>query len=147
MVEIREREQLTEPKISIKSEVRIIGCQVVKDKLITQLDDGREVIIAINLLTKWGVLDKEVQPEQLKNPELHSEGRYIYFPKIDDTLPVRVISEGIFKSSLRKLELLDAVPNLQELRKIPGLDLHPLKDDRKGQHAIKINDQWRICFI
>ncbi|KLL04988.1 MAG: hypothetical protein MRERV_7c017 [Mycoplasmataceae bacterium RV_VA103A] len=98
MVRTIEREQLTEPKVSIKSEIRIISCQVVKDKLITQLDDGREVIIAINLLTKWGVLDKEVQPEQLKNPELHSEGRYIYFPKIDDTLPVRIISEGIFKS-------------------------------------------------
>ncbi|CAG8713945.1 4204_t:CDS:2 [Racocetra persica] len=91
MVEIREREQLTEPKISITSEVRIISCQVVKDKLITQLDDGRKVIIAINLLTKWGVLDKEVKPEQLKSPELHSEGRYVYFPKIDDTLPVRAL--------------------------------------------------------
>jgi toxin HigB-1 len=49
--------------------------------------------------------------------------------------------------ALRKLELLDAVPNLQELKKIPGLDLHPLKGDRQGQHAIKVNDQFRVCFI
>ena len=49
--------------------------------------------------------------------------------------------------SLRKLELLDAVPNLQELKKIPGLDLHPLKGKRQGQHAIKVNDQFRVCFI
>ncbi|CAG8678396.1 9377_t:CDS:2, partial [Paraglomus brasilianum] len=43
--------------------------------------------------------------------------------------------------------LLDAVPNLQELKKIPGLDLHPLKGKRQGQHAIKVNDQFRVCFI
>ena len=102
MVRIREREQLTEPKISTKTEVRIISCQLVQGKLITQLDDGREVIIDISLLTKWGVLDKEVKPEQLKNPELHNEGRYIYFPDIDDTLPARIISEGIFKSCWEK---------------------------------------------
>jgi|SRR6185312_4361435 len=102
MVRIRERGQLTEPKISIKSEVRIVSCQVVKEKLITQLDDGREVIIAVDLLTKWGILDKEVKPEQLKNPKLHNEGRYIYFPDIDDTLPARIISEGIFKSCWEK---------------------------------------------
>jgi len=53
----------------------------------------------------------------------------------------------ITSRSLRKLELLDAVPNLKELKKIPGLDLHPLKGDRKGQHSIKVNDQFRICFI
>jgi len=49
--------------------------------------------------------------------------------------------------ALRKLELLDAVPNLQELKKIPGLDLHPLNGDRKGQHSIKVNGQFRVCFI
>jgi len=102
MVRIREQGQLTEPKISIKSEARIVSCEVVKEKLITQLDDGREVIIAIDLLTKWGILDKEVKPEQLKSPELHNEGRYIYFPDIDDTLPARIISEGIFKSCWEK---------------------------------------------
>ena len=98
MVRIREREQLTEPKISIKSEARIVSCQVVKEKLITKLDDGREVIIAVDLLTKWGVLDKEIKPEQLKKYELQNEGRYIYFPNIDDILPARIISEGLFKS-------------------------------------------------
>jgi len=56
-------------------------------------------------------------------------------------------SGDIAGRALRKLELLDAVPNLQELKKIPGLDLHPLKGDRQGQHAIKINDQFRVCFI
>ena len=79
-------------------EPQIINCRINKGKLITKLDDGREVIIAIDLLTKWEILDKEVRPEQLKNPKLHSEGRYIYFPDIDDTLPARIISEGIFKS-------------------------------------------------
>lgn len=52
MVAIREREQLSEPKISLKSEARIISCQVINEKLIVQLDDGREITIVINLLTK-----------------------------------------------------------------------------------------------
>ena len=44
-----------------------------------------------------------------------------------------------------KLELLDGAVRLQDL-KLPGLDLEKLKGDRKGQHSIRINDQYRICF-
>jgi len=48
--------------------------------------------------------------------------------------------------ALRKLVLLDASTSLIDL-KGPGLGLEALKRDRRGQHAIRINDQWRICFI
>jgi hypothetical protein len=51
-VENRKKEKLNRPKISIKSEACIVSCQVVKGKLITQLDDGKKVIIAVDLLTK-----------------------------------------------------------------------------------------------
>jgi toxin HigB-1 len=46
----------------------------------------------------------------------------------------------------RKLEYVDLATRLDDLRVPPGNRLHALKDDRKGQYAISINDQWRICF-
>lgn len=70
-----------------KSEAKIISCQISKGKLITQLDDGREISIAVDLLTKKSVLGKNVKAEQLKKHELQNEGKYIYFPEIDEILP------------------------------------------------------------
>jgi proteic killer suppression protein len=46
----------------------------------------------------------------------------------------------------RKLLLLDAAERLDELRVPPGDRLERLAGDRSGQHSIRINDQWRICF-
>lgn len=46
----------------------------------------------------------------------------------------------------RKLVMLDAAPELNTLRIPPGNKLEALKGDRKGQHSIRINDQWRVCF-
>ena len=47
----------------------------------------------------------------------------------------------------RKLAQLDAAQTLAFLRAPPGNRLEALKGDRKGQHSIRINDQWRICFV
>jgi proteic killer suppression protein len=47
----------------------------------------------------------------------------------------------------RKLLYLDAATNLNDLRSPPGNRLEALKGDRKGQHSIRINQQWRICFV
>jgi proteic killer suppression protein len=46
----------------------------------------------------------------------------------------------------RKLEYIDLATRLDDLKVPPGNRLHALEGDRKGQHAICINDQWRICF-
>lgn len=46
----------------------------------------------------------------------------------------------------RKLTQLDAAQTLDFLKAPPGNHLEALKGDRKGQHSIRINDQWRICF-
>ena len=46
----------------------------------------------------------------------------------------------------RKLTQLDAAATLEFLKSPPGNYLEALKGDRKGQHSIRINDQWRICF-
>lgn len=48
--------------------------------------------------------------------------------------------------ALRKLRLLDATARLDSLRVPPGNRLEALKGGRTGQHSIRINDQWRICF-
>ncbi len=47
----------------------------------------------------------------------------------------------------RKLAQLDAAETLDFLRAPPGNRLEALKGDRAGQHSIRINDQWRICFV
>jgi toxin HigB-1 len=47
----------------------------------------------------------------------------------------------------RKLDILDAATRLADLRAPPGNRLEALKGDREGQHSIRINDQWRICFV
>jgi proteic killer suppression protein len=46
----------------------------------------------------------------------------------------------------RKLTHLDAAATLAFLKSPPGNHLEALKGDRKGQHSIRINDQWRVCF-
>jgi proteic killer suppression protein len=46
----------------------------------------------------------------------------------------------------RKLAVLDAATCLEDLGGLPANRLEALKGDRKGQHSIRINDQWRLCF-
>jgi proteic killer suppression protein len=46
----------------------------------------------------------------------------------------------------RKLQMVDAAAQLDDLQVPPGNRLHALTGDRKGQHAIRINDQYRVCF-
>ncbi|MBH0778351.1 type II toxin-antitoxin system RelE/ParE family toxin [Nocardia bovistercoris] len=51
------------------------------------------------------------------------------------------------KVALRKLTMLDAAVELQDLRIPPANRLERLKGDREGQYSIRVNDQWRICFV
>jgi proteic killer suppression protein len=54
---------------------------------------------------------------------------------------------NIERVARRKLEMLDAATTLADLRVLPGNRLEGLAGDRKGQHSIRINDQFRICFV
>jgi proteic killer suppression protein len=47
----------------------------------------------------------------------------------------------------RKLSQLDAAQTLDFMKAPPGNHLEALRGDRKGQHSVRINDQWRICFV
>ena len=60
--------------------------------------------------------------------------------------PVRKFGTGAQRVALRKLRMLDAAMRLSDLRVPPGNRLERLRGKRAGQHSIRINDQWRICF-
>ncbi|WP_085440970.1 type II toxin-antitoxin system RelE/ParE family toxin [Magnetofaba australis] len=49
--------------------------------------------------------------------------------------------------ALRKLDMLHAATSVEDLRAPPSNRLEALKGNRKGQHSIRINDQWRVCFV
>ncbi len=53
---------------------------------------------------------------------------------------------GIATPALRKLDMLHQARNLNDLRAPPANRLEALAGDRKGQHSIRITDQWRLCF-
>lgn len=61
-------------------------------------------------------------------------------------LSVRKLGPDVQRAALRKLVILDAAETLQDLRVPPGNRLEKLTGNRSGQHSIRINDQWRICF-
>ncbi len=56
------------------------------------------------------------------------------------------VPADVARRALRKLEAVHAALRVTDRRVPPGNRLHVLKGDRAGQHAIAVNDQWRICF-
>ncbi len=69
-----------------------------------------------------------------RTQELYLKGKAKRFPS------------DIAPRAARKLEYIDLAERLDDLKVPPGNRLHLLSGNRKGQHAISINDQWRICF-
>jgi proteic killer suppression protein len=61
--------------------------------------------------------------------------------------PVRLLPADIQTTARRKLRMLAAAQDVKDLRVPPGNHLEALKSDRKGQFSIRINAQWRICFV
>jgi len=69
------------------------------------------------------------------------ETELVYNQKFSRRLPT-----DIQKVALRKLMMIDNAKQLDDLRAPPSNHLEQLYNDRKGQHSIRINDQWRVCF-
>ena len=67
--------------------------------------------------------------------------------KVFHRTPSRRLGPVISRQALRKLLMLDAAESLDDLRAPPGNRLEKLVGNRAGQHSIRINDQWRICFV
>jgi proteic killer suppression protein len=59
----------------------------------------------------------------------------------------RTCTANLWRVVARRLDQLDSVETLQELRIPPGNKLEELSGDRRGQYSIRINDQYRICFM
>jgi proteic killer suppression protein len=59
----------------------------------------------------------------------------------------RELDSGVQRVAYRKLLILDAAMTLEDLRSPPGNRPEKLRGKRKGQLSIRINDQWRICFL
>jgi len=68
------------------------------------------------------------------------------FNGIDSKLARKRLPVNLRKGAVRKLDQLDSVVQLSELRIPPGNKLEALHRDREGQYSIRINDQYRICF-
>lgn len=59
---------------------------------------------------------------------------------------VKGVPADVLKRAVNKLFLLDTVTRLDDLRVPPGNRLEALSGSRAGQHSIRVNDQWRLCF-
>ena len=59
---------------------------------------------------------------------------------------VRSLDQDLYRSAVRRLLILDSAEQLEDLTVPPGNRLEKLRGDRAGQHSIRINQQWRICF-
>jgi proteic killer suppression protein len=55
--------------------------------------------------------------------------------------------QAVERAALRKLDMLNAAAELSDLGAVPGNRLEALHGDREGQHSIRINRQWRTCFV
>lgn len=66
----------------------------------------------------------------------------IFVNKVPKGFPTDILA-----TARRKLAILDAAETLNDLRSPPGNRLEALLGDRVGQHSIRINSQWRVCFI
>jgi len=55
--------------------------------------------------------------------------------------------KAIERPALRKLDMLDAAPDIRALLALPGNRLERLKGKSQGQHSIRVNDRWRVCFV
>ena len=59
----------------------------------------------------------------------------------------QICPQSLWKTATRKLDQLDSVSTLDELSVPPGNRLEALSGNRRGQHCIRVNDQYRVCFV
>ena len=76
-----------------------------------------------------------------------NQGTEDIFNGVNSKFARRICPQSIWRIAARKLDQLDSVESVAELRLPPGNQLEALHGDRSGQHSIRINNQYRICFI
>ena len=75
-----------------------------------------------------------------------NQGTEDIFNGVNSKFARRTCPQSIWRIASRKLDQLDSVESMAELRLPPGNQLETLRGDRSGQHSIRINNQYRICF-
>ena len=70
------------------------------------------------------------------------ETEKIYRKEVSKKIP-----RGIQQVAIRKLRMINNAKNINDMRIPPANRLEKLSGNRKGQHSIRINDQWRVCFV
>ncbi len=76
----------------------------------------------------------------------HDQGTEDIYDGVDTKAARKTCPPVLWKVARRKLDLINAAPRLEALRVSPSNRLERLRGDREGQRAIRINDQYRICF-
>jgi proteic killer suppression protein len=89
----------------------------------------------ISVKGEWGGARSSAMHFRCKDTKAIHEGQFSKKFGVDVVRPAR-----------RKLALIAKAMTLEDLRNPPGNRLEPLAGDRKGQHSLRVNDQWRICF-
>ena len=64
-----------------------------------------------------------------------------------EDVPVKGLGPDARRAARKKLVMLDHARSMGDLRVPPGNRLEALRGDRTGQHSVRVNDQWRICFV
>lgn len=77
----------------------------------------------------------------------YDQGTEDIFNGVNSKVARKACPNNLWRIAARKLEQLDSVETLDDLRIPPGNHLEALKGERVGQHSIRINNQYRICFI
>ena len=77
----------------------------------------------------------------------HDQGTEDIYDEVDSKAARKTCPQLLWGVARRKLDQLHAVSRLEALRVPPGNRLEALKGDREGQHSIRINDQYRVCFV
>jgi len=92
-------------------------------------------LITLDVITRSGYHDPMIQSFRDKETE-----------RLFSRKGSRKLPEAVQRIALRKLAILDAADSLKDLALPPGNRLEKLSGNRAGQHSIRINDQWRVCF-
>lgn len=102
----------------------------------SRLPHRLEAILTLDVINAWRYGFSMIQSFTCKETQKIFNGRF------SSKLP-----QDIQRLAARKLVLIDGAGKLDDLKSPPGNRLEILSGDRTGQHSIRINDQWRICFI
>jgi proteic killer suppression protein len=78
---------------------------------------------------------------------IHHQGTRDIRAEVNSNAARRTLPTKLWKNGRDRLQLLAKAQSLSDLAAIPGLKLELLRGDRAGQHSIRINEKYRVCFI